>query len=130
MGIVAAPHVEEVVGSTRLACSTSTSIPSIVILINALPINRTITSTNTLRAVISHLPTRTDHYRPADPRSAPAGRLVLAGLLFASHLSALSANRFSIGFALGAFERSLICALGTPVDATHGIVARDARLSF
>ena len=68
--------------------------------------------------------------RPAGPRGAPAGRGVLASLLFASHLSALSTNRLSIGLALGAFEGpSGARALSASVDAALcSVAARDTLL--
>ena len=60
----------------------------------------------------------------------PVDHEVLAGLLFTSHLSALSANRFSIRAALGALEGSSSArALGTPVDAALcSVAAWDALL--
>ena len=77
---VAAPHVEEVAGSAGCADTFITGITTLSTITLAYAINGVLTIICTLRAVISHLPARTDHDRPTGPRGAPAGRWVLAGL--------------------------------------------------
>ena len=73
----AADHTEGVFIGTRLARSAGTG--TTISIASACAINGELLL-SAQRAVVCHLPARTDHDRVARPRSPPAGRVVLAGL--------------------------------------------------
>ena len=114
LGIVAAPHVEEVVCSTLGADTLITGITTLFTTINTYAINGELSRLSAIGAIMLHIPITIHHDRPARPHGTPAGRVVLAELRARKGPDAIF---LIVRLALGARGSGAIVALSASLDS-------------